>query len=130
MARLSCPAWSRWRCTRVGLSEPPDAAGGWLRIIRTLTESAYPDDEPWQLVVDDITKPAFMQPPASSKERENDYKNQVSTPDELDMLVTSKNHDLKSEVATQAGVDDWIFALITLQTMEGFSGQGNYGFPG
>ena len=112
---------------RVGLSEPPDAAGGWLRIIRTLTESAYPDDEPWQLVVDDITKPAFMQPPASSKERENDYKNQVSTPDELDMLVTSKNHDLKSAVAQQASIDDWIFALITLQTMEGFGGAGNYG---
>ena len=43
------------------------------------------------------------------------------------MLVTSKNHDLKSAVAVQAGVDDWIFALITLQTMEGFGGAGNYG---
>ena len=112
---------------QTGLSEPPDDAGEWRRIIRALTESEYPDDEPWQLVVDDITKPAFMQPPARSKEREKDYKNEVATPDDLDMLVTSKNHDLKSEVATQAGVDDWIFALITLQTMEGFSGQGNYG---
>ena len=62
----------------------------------------YPDDEPWQLVVDDITKPAFMQPPASSAEREKDYKSSVATPDELDMLVTSKNHDLKAAVATQA----------------------------
>ena len=43
------------------------------------------------------------------------------------MLVTSKNHDLKSSVAAQAAVDDWIFALITLQTMEGFGGAGNYG---
>ena len=112
---------------RAGLSEPPVDAREWCRIIRALTESEYPDDEPWHLVVDDITKPAFMQPPARSKEREKDYKNAVATPDELDMLVTSKNHDLKTAVATQAIVDDWIFALITLQTMEGFGGAGNYG---
>ena len=83
--------------------------------------------------MDDITKPAFMQPPASVHPRsEKDYQgNEVATPDELDILVTSKNHDLKSSVAAQAGVDDWIFALITLQTMEGFGGAGNYGMcPG
>ena len=109
-----------------GLSDPPTDLNVWLRLIRDLT-SDYPNDEPWCLVVEDITKPAFMQPPARSKEREQDYKNMVSAPDELDMLVTSKNHDLKSSVAVAAGVDDWVFALITLQTMEGFSGAGNYG---
>ena len=109
-----------------GLSQPPEDAGEWLRIIRGLTPDC-PNDKPWQLVVDDITKPAFMQPPARSKDRDADYKSEVTTPDELDMLVTSKNHDLKSDVVVQARVDDWIFALITLQTMEGFSGAGNYG---
>ena len=49
------------------------------------------------------------------------------TPDSLDMLVLSKNHDIKSAVAVQAEADDWIFALITLQTMEGFAGRANYG---
>ena len=111
---------------RADVVEPPADPGEWARIIRGLTPD-WPDDEPWQLVVDDITRPAFMQPPASSKEREKDYKSAVATPDELDMLVTSKNHDLKSAVAVQAGVADWIFALITLQTMEGFGGAGNYG---
>lgn len=111
---------------RAGLTDPPGDAGEWRRIIRGLT-SDYTDDEPWQLVVEDITKPAFMQPPTRSKDREQDYKSTVAAPDELDMLVTSKNHDLKSAVAARANVDDWIFALITLQTMEGFSGAGNYG---
>ena len=111
---------------RAGLTRPPEDAAEWLHIIRALS-SDYPDDEPWQLVVDDITKPAFMQPPASFTEREKDYKRVVATPDELDMLVTSKNHDLKPTVATQAAPDEWLFALITLQTMEGFSGSGNYG---
>ena len=109
-----------------GLDTPPTDAEEWRGIIRTLTAD-WPDDEPWQLVVDDITKPAFMQPPASSAERWKDYKNIVSTPDGLDMLVTSKNHDLKAEVAEDAGKDDWIFALITLQGLEGFGGAGNYG---
>ena len=107
-------------------NEPPSDAGEWRRIIRAMTPE-WTDDEPWQLVADDITMPAFMQPPASSQEREKDYKNRVESADELDMLVTSKNHDLKASVVSQAGVDDWIFALVTLQTMEGFGGAGNYG---
>ena len=111
---------------RDGLSEPPTDAGEWGRIIRGLTAD-WTDDEPWHLVVDDITKPAFMQPPASSPDRLADFKNVVATPDELDMLVTSKNHDLKSSIGARGNTDDWIFALIDLQTMEGFGGAGNYG---
>ena len=111
---------------RAGLVEPPDDADDWRRIIRALTPD-YPDDEPWQLVVDDITKPAFMQPPASSEDKAADYKSSVATPDELDMLVTSKNHDLKASVASTGDIDDWLFALISLQTSEGFLGAGNYG---
>ena len=109
-----------------GLCDLPREVDEWRRIIRSLTPD-FVDDEPWQLVVDDISKPAFMQPQASSRDREADFKNPVTTPDELDMLVTAKNHDLKSAVAVQAGTDDWIFALITLQTMEGFGGANNYG---
>ena len=111
---------------RSGLTEPPSDAGAWRRIVRGLTPE-FPDDGPWQLVMDDINKPAFMQPPASSPDRLADFKNVVATPDELDMLVTSKNHDLKSSIGTQGGADDWIFALVDLQTMEGFGGAGNYG---
>ena len=111
---------------RAGMDKPPGDATEWRRLIRALTPN-WPDDESWQLVVDNITTPAFMQPPASSAEREKDYKSTVATPDELDMLVTSKNHDLKAAVAAQAAPDEWLFALVTLQTMEGFSGAGNYG---
>ena len=111
---------------RAGISDPPEDEAAWADLIRGLTPE-FPDDEPWQLVVDDITKPAFMQPPTSSPDLEKDYKGVVSTPDELDMLVTSKNHDLKAAAATHASADDWIFALVDLQTMEGFGGAGNYG---
>ena len=109
-----------------GLPEPPADADEWRRVIRGLTPD-WPADEPWRLVVDDIAKPAFMQPPASSADRLADYKTPVDTPDELDMLVTSKNHDLKQKVAGESRPDDWTFALITLQTMEGYGGRFNYG---
>ena len=94
--------------------------------LRLLT-SRYPGDEPWCLVVSDITRPAFLQPPATCSDRKSDYKRSVITPDELDMLRTAKNHDLKSAVAHNGKVDDWLFALVTVQTMDGYTGSGNHG---
>ena len=111
---------------RADKTEPSCDRDEWADLVRGLTRQ-FPDDEPWSLVVEDICQPAFMQPPARTADRLTEYKNRVATPDELDMLVTSKNHDLKSAVGSQAHTDDWIFSLITLQTMEGFGGAGNYG---
>ena len=106
--------------------EPPREAAQWAAALRGLTDQ-FPHDEPWCLVTSDITRPALLQPPAASAERERDYKRPVSTPDELDMLRTAKNHDLKSAVAIGGTTDDWLFALVTAQTMDGYEGPGNYG---
>ena len=43
------------------------------------------------------------------------------------MLITARNHDLKNAVAKNAEPEDWIYALVSLQTCEGYSGGGNYG---
>ncbi|MDE0207039.1 MAG: type I-E CRISPR-associated protein Cse1/CasA [Candidatus Tectomicrobia bacterium] len=107
-------------------TELPCDRGEWEVLIRGLTHQ-FPDDEPWTLIVDEVCKPAFFQPPARIGGKIEEYKSHVATPDELDMLVTSRNHDLKSAVGSQPHMDDWIFSLITLQTMEGFGGAGNYG---
>ena len=103
---------------KAGLTEPPMDANEWRRIIRALTKDEFPDDEPWRLVVDDITKPAFMQPPAGSKERAAEFTVEVPTPDFLDSLDTAKNHALKRAVMQDAEADDWMFALITEQTTD------------
>jgi len=100
----------------------PEDESAWRDILRSLT-SAFPDDTPWCLVVDDHGSPAFLQPPDPGG---LDW-SPVVTPDALDMIITSKNHDLKREIARQAQPQDWIFALVSLQTMEGFGGRGNYG---
>ena len=109
---------------RAATDVPPGDTAAWRRIISALTPD-WPDEEPWHLVVDDITKPAFMQPPAKDW-TDYDKRELLRSPDALDMLDTAKNHDLKTLVAIDATAEDWVFALIAMQTMNGYVGPGNY----
>lgn len=125
------PAWHMFlaqlgaiACHRAGLTAPPSDRATWAEIIGRLTRNNFPGDEPWRLVVDNWSKPAFLQSPVPEGV---ELKNNARTPDALDMLITSRNHDLKQAVAIEASADDWVFALVSLQTMEGFGGRGNYG---
>jgi len=95
--------------------------------------------EAWQMVVEDVTKPAFMQHPWKSWESEaadygvktsrgrSTFEPKATTPDELDVLVTAKNHDVKMARLGPDAVEAWLYALLLLQTTSGFLGQGNYG---
>ncbi|MFO0601601.1 MAG: hypothetical protein U0324_00435 [Polyangiales bacterium] len=84
--------------------------------------------EAWCLVVDDLAKPAFMQPPPKGLTRK-DYGDGMTTPDAspLDVLVTSRRYDVRPERVKRATPEHWAYALVTLQTVQGFSGRGNYG---
>ncbi|MCX7342004.1 MAG: hypothetical protein NT037_16100 [Hyphomicrobiales bacterium] len=106
-----------------GREDIPTDENIWRDILRRLTPDC-PDDEPWRLVVDDWTKPAFLQPPVPAGVA---LKNDVPTPDALDLLITSRNHDLKQSIAKEGAAQDWIFALISLQTGEGYGGRDNQG---
>lgn len=131
------PAWHMFlvQLATLALSDAvatdlPEDAETWRAALRGLTAD-FPDDAPWHLVVGDRGKPAFLQPPdpGGLKWNRNPLPEDcsVATPDALDMLITSRNHDLKSEIAHVAAPQDWIFALISLQTMEGYGGSGNRG---
>lgn len=100
----------------------PEGEEDWREALRSLTLD-FPQDDPWHLIGPDRTRPAFLQPPDPGGLKWSD----VATPDALDMLITSRNHDVKREIAHNSAPQDWIFALISLQTMEGFGGAGNYG---
>ena len=102
----------------------PRTAGEWWVVLRSLTR-AFNADEPWRLIVDDVAQPAFMQCPAPHGL--TPYRGRAVTPDDLDVLVTAKNHDVKQAVAINCAPDDWVLALVDLQTMAGFLGAGNYG---
>jgi CRISPR system Cascade subunit CasA len=109
---------------RQGQSEPWTSAADWRAALLALT----PDDADgaaWCLV-SPPDRPALLQA-AVPGGRVDDWKNVSHAADELDMLVTSKNHDLKGARVRRGEADDWLFALLSLQTQEGFLGAGNYG---
>ena len=108
---------------RGGLTEVPSDEEKWRDLLRGLTPD-FADDEPWRLVVEDQTKPAFLQPPVPPGVK---LENHVPSPDALDLLITARNHDLKQAVARQAASEDWVLALVSLQTGEGYGGSGNQG---
>ena len=111
----------------VGHDELPKDGEQWTQALRALTLDDN-DDDSWRLVVTDDAKPAFLQPPKPAGPGSENLKwSPVATPDALDLLITSRNHDLKGETARQAEPEDWMFALVSLQTSEGFGGAKNYG---
>ncbi len=123
------PAWHMF-CAQLGALalnaanrlEFPDSEAEWAACLRNLTPD-HADDAPWRLVVEDRRKPAFMQSPDPGGLKWSP----VETPDRLDMLITSRNHELKQRVAVGAGAEHWVLALVSLQTSEGYGGVGNHG---
>ena len=105
---------------------PPSEEADWRRLLLALTPD-WPGGEAWSLVGDDWNKPALLQPPVIRDANRADYKSGIVTPDALDMLVTSRNHDVKAGRMQHADDEDWFFALLTLQTTEGYLGAGNFG---
>jgi len=103
--------------------QPGNNPTEWVKVLRALTPD-HPNDEPWCLIAP-LARPALLQAPGVADDLAN-FKT-VETPDDLDMLVTSKNHDFKAEQLAVAKPDDWLFALVSLQTQEGAMGKGNYG---
>lgn len=110
----------------VGHDYLPEDAADWSASLRKLTKD-HANDAPWRLLVEDPEQPAFLQPPVPEDLKWSSEETWYKTPDELDLLITSKNHDLKQAVARQATEEDWIFALVSLQTSGGYDGSKNYG---
>ena len=101
---------------KAGRTSAFETVDAWSEALLALT----PDDSDgaaWCLV-SPPNRPAFMQAPNPSWVVA-EWDTKLDAPDEIDMLVTSKNHDLKGARMRLAKPDDWIFALISLQTQEG-----------
>jgi len=112
-----------------GQGQPFETKQEWKDALLALTPE-HPDGAAWCLVAPH-DKPAFMQAPVLGG-KVDDWKSvkdktTIATPDELDMLITSKNHDLKAARMRRGELDDWVMALISLQTQEGSMGSGKFG---
>lgn len=104
--------------------QPFESQIQWRYALLSLTP-ADPDGAAWCLVAP-ANRPALLQPPVPEGSTSN-WKSAYLAADELDMLVTSKNHDLKAARMRAVDPEHWLFALLSLQTQEGFLGAGNYG---
>ncbi len=109
---------------RSGESTLARSADAWREALLELAGDA--GEDAWTLTNDDPASVAFMQVAVPEGEWGR-YKLAAETPDDLDMLVTAKNHDVKQHQMAAARPEHWIYALVTLQTFQGFSGRGNYG---
>ncbi len=104
-----------------------------------LLELANGKTSAWELVVEDVTQPAFLQHPWRSWDADaedygvkqvrgrREFDAKATSPDELDVLVTAKNHDVKMARVQASEPESWLYALLLLQTTSGFLGAGNYG---
>ena len=78
----------------------------------------------WHLVVEDFAQPAFLQHPLSGQaEFDRDFRPKAVAPDELDVLVTAKDHDVKMARAAGESLQAWLYALLTCQTFSGYLGR-------
>lgn len=93
-----------------------ETAQEWRDALLALTPDD-PDGAAWCLV-SPPDRPALLQA-ASPNWNISDWDTVFSAADELDMLITSRDHDLKSARMRASSPEDWLFALISLQTQEG-----------
>lgn len=112
---------------RAGESAIAQDEGAWRALLLGAAREDGAGAEAFTLVVGDLSKPAFLQPPVPEGSLDVLKSEHTRPSSELDVLITSKNHDVKIDRVERPGVEDWMFALVTLQTMQGFLGQGNYG---
>jgi len=107
---------------RARLSDLPAEEGRWRDLLLAVSDGRH---EPWCLIVEDLASPAFFQPPVP--EGSLDGWNTYETPDEIDIVVTARGHDVKVGAIPEDDVEAWVYALMTLQTMQGVYGQRKYG---
>lgn len=103
-------------------TEPLPTADAWRQALLSLTPNDL-DGAAWCLV-SPPSRPALLQAPVRGSDISS-WDVKIDAPDRLDMLITSRNHDQKRSRMVTANAEDWLFALLSLQTQEG-SNSGSY----
>ena len=109
---------------KAGRTTAFETSDEWRDALLALTPDD-PDGAAWCLV-SPPNRPALLQAAVVGGSIA-EWKSAAFAADEIDMLVTSKNHDIKGSRARRSQPEDWLFSLLSLQTQEGFLGAGNYG---
>ena len=110
---------------RARKDSPRQSADDWRRWLQILAPAPA-----WCLVNSNFQEPAFLQPPVPENHLAK-LKNKTPFPDQLDILVTAKNHEVKAHTIDLSAPLDLarkaLPQLITYQTFSGFGGRALYG---
>lgn len=127
LAAHQAPAWYQF-LVQVGTlarlqtgGGEPHGAKGWEGALRALTPGV--SESAWSLVAEP-DQPALFQPPT---QRLDQFKLDARTPDGLGPLFRGKNHDVKRARQTSPEPHHWVYALVHLQTHDGYAGSMNHG---
>ena len=102
---------------------PLDSPEQWAQALETLTGSRAA----WELVNEDLSQPAFLQPPLTREENgQVKFTARSRTPEGLDIIFRSKNFETKQEIAWEADPDHWLFSIVNLQSGAPHGGNGHY----
>ena len=127
MLLVQLGALAAWTQGWPALAHEAHSEAEWTRALRSLTPSDT-DDAPWCLTTSDGKRPAFLQPPEPTGAGATRLKwSTVPAADALDCPKAAKNHNTKQQRASKGSPEHWLFALMTLQTSEGYGGRANYG---
>lgn len=101
----------------------PASEGGWREAL-----SALACHEAWNLYTEDLSKPAFMQPPVPEESidpfLDGDEIRQIDVT-EYDIPSLSKNHGLKKNRITVSDAEHWAYMLTNVQTSDTYGGRGH-----
>ena len=134
-AKLQAHQKQAWHCFLAQLgaiateNRPmPNSKDGWHEALSSLTCR-----EAWNLYTEDLSEPAFMQPPVPEESIDpfRDTKGEIQEVDvtEYDIPVLSKNHALKLHRIQSPSPEHWAYLLVNVQTCESGWGRGNIQHP-
>ena len=126
-----------WHCllaqlaaTALGATEIydlPTTPPGWRQALLNITQGL----DSWDLVGERPDQPAFLQPPvtdeAGLRKIKDKGRSEYRTPDGLDLIYSSKAHDVKPDIDLEGDPASWLYALVDLQTAQFYSGNALYG---
>lgn len=114
-AKLQAHQKQAWHCFLAQLGaiatenrDLPETEAGWREALAALTVP-----EAWNLYTEDLSKPAFMQPPVP--EGTLDGWKEIH-PTEYDVPVLSKSHALKMRRLHMPTDEHWLYLLVNVQT--------------
>lgn len=126
-AKLQAHQKQAWHCFLVQLAAiategrpMPDSEDDWQEALSALTSR-----EAWNLYTEDLSKPAFMQPPVPEMTLDSYTQIDVAA-DDIPSLA--KNHGFKRTRIVKSEAEHWAYMLVNVQTSDTYAG-GAGGYP-